>query len=360
MKKLKNVLLLVLPLVLSSCGDSVSKEENTNDTDIKENVDVVDENNTENNNQENTENNIDDTNEEINISYETKEAGIVNNAVADYRIESEYLTIYTVETSKLPHVDIIDFLSDLDGFFDFKNVRNSYDKEKEELSLYYRNTYNILFDVKNDVIKADSCFTFLQYCYEAASTDYSEHILEYTDYYVKKSTFNMDLKEYGFDIIYIDNKCLVPLFLANLLFCSFAYYNVLYNNDLVFLEYGEPSEIFGYDDCDDKGKSQDLEYRKEVVNSLYLIFDYYYGLNGYKKFDNGIKEEISKLNNGKVLENLLFSDGYRNLLSYIDIIYTFLDELHSRIDVPSFYWNKANEVSINRGSFGKSYYEIGS
>ena len=132
MKKLKNVLLLVLPLVLSSCGDSVSKEENINDTDIKENVDVVDENN--------TENNIDDTNEEISISYETKEAGIVNNAVADYRIESEYLTIYTVETSKLPHVDIIDFLSDLDGFFDFKKVRNSYDKEKEELSLYYRNT----------------------------------------------------------------------------------------------------------------------------------------------------------------------------------------------------------------------------
>ena len=350
MKRFRKVLVLLMSMTLCQCKDTVDTEESDKNTEEKQGTsEVIDNPPSGSEEQE-----VHEGPEEEKIK--SKSVEVLNYADTDYKFVRNHVLVYTVPNSELPYIDVANFIQSFEGYFD-NEFECSYQKEAESMILNHNNSSRIEFDAKNDVIKAESYNTFYEYCTPPGGSDYSEYVFQNDEYYKKESTFEMKVGEYDFDIIYGDNLCLIPFFLANLLFCSFAYLNIFYNNELCFVTFGEPYQVIGYDDCNDRGNFQSAKFREENINSLCLIFDYYYGLKDYKGFSDGIKKHIEEANDGKLMEDLLSSNPEVNLNAYNYFIYNYLDELHTRIDVPSFYRDPKNgQISPDYGSFYTDYY----
>ena len=360
MKRIKEVLILLISLGLCSCETPTSNEEPINDTvTIEEPNKEEDKQEQEEGSEEKQEDKQEDKqeeNEEPIITYTSREAEIYNATNGNYHFSNPTLTIYKVSNSEIPHVDLLDFVHDLDGYFDYENISYSYNEETKAIRLLYKGSHDITFDTKNDLIEIDSWYIFLEYATEGEAFDYREYLSENLDYCVNDSLLVYDLGKYGFNIIYQDGKCFIPLFIVNLLFCSFNCLNLFYNNDICYATFSETTEIDGYFSCDDNGTNQTTKFREETMNSLYFLFDYYYGLNKYKGFNNGIKEHISSLDNGSILNKFLSQNPRDNLEALNYFVYQDLDELHTRVDIPSFYFDDSNPLTAGIGEFYTNYY----
>ena len=358
MKDLRKALVVLLSLALCECKSNTNVEEPLDNQETTQEV----------NNEENKEEPKEGSEEKPEEKQEEKEdpnkvkiidvndAEVFNQTGADYKFKYSALSIYTVSNSELPHVDLAGFIKDLDGYFDSTNITNTYDKEAGEFHLFYKGDLEIIFDINNDLIKCDDCYMFYGYTMAPQGSDYSEFVMGRQDYFVKDSTFLMDVGAYDFDILYIENKCLMPLFLANLLFCSFNYFNIFYNNETCFATSGETTNIYRYFDCEDYNTNETRKFREETMNSLYLIFDYYYGLKEYKGMNGGFKNYIDSLEDGALLEKFLSEKPAENLDALAKFIYTYLDELHTRIDIQSFYVTTRYSNLVQYGDFYTNYY----
>lgn len=286
-------------------------------------------------------------------TFSSFEVPVINKAADEYNIKGKQLTIWNVNKSDVPYVDLIDFLNAFNGFFDVDNITYDTDYKSGLINLYYRDSNEITFDWKNNTISTNDYHTFGKYSFSTGGTNYDEHLYYKNDYYYRTGSFEINLGDYYFDIFYYKNKCILPLFFANILFCSTSLFNVFYNGDKCFATYGETTNLDEYYDCSSNNKTQSKEMRLAAVNSLLFTFNNFYGLKEYKGFSKGFKNYISD-----ETYDLLWSTGsLDNYAGYKRIIYKFLDELHTRIDMPSYYCDptKAYVSTDDQSEFRSNY-----
>ena len=287
-------------------------------------------------------------------TFESKVIPLVNLASDDYDIKGEELKIWFVDGSDVPYVDIRNFFNAFDGFFDTENISYDFLLTKGFVRLRYQNTFPVTIDWGGDAIYSGSYDDFPWYSYQGASTNYSEHLYATNDYYDRDAHFFLDAYEYDFDILYKDKKCIVPLFLMNTLFCSTSGMNVFYNGEKCFATAGETRSLDEYYECESNKKTQSDDMRNAAVNSLCLVMDTFYGLQEDKGFNSdGFWKHIEK----DTLDYLLSKGSLDNYAGYKKLIYGYLDELHTRIDLPSYYCD-ISKAGITAIDLGERYTEF--
>lgn len=286
-------------------------------------------------------------------TFSSFEVPVINKAKDEYSIKGKQLTIWNINKSDVPYVDLIDFLNTFNGFFDVDNITYDTDYKSGLINLYYLGSNKITFDWKNNTISAKDYHTFGKYSFSTGGTNYEEHLYYKNDYYYQTGSFEINVGDYYFDIFYYKNKCILPLFFANTLFCSTSLFNVFYNGGKCFATYGETTNLDEYYDCSNNNKTQSEEMRLAAVNSLLFTFNNFYGLKDHKGFSKGFKNYISD-----ETYDLLWSTGsLNNYAGYKNIVYKFLDELHTRIDMPSYYCDstKAYVSTDDQSEFRSNY-----
>ena len=280
---------------------------------------------------------------------------LVNLASDDYDIKGEELNIWFVDGSDVPYVDIRNFFNAFDGFFDTENISYNFVLTQGYVELRYQKTFTVIMDWHENQIYSGSYDDFPWYSYQGASTNYSEHLYATNDYYDRDAVFFLDAAEYDFDILYKDKTCILPLFLMNTLFCSTSGFNVFYNGEKCFATAGETRSLDEYYECESNKKTQSDDMRNAAVNSLCLVMDTFYGLSEDKGFKNdGFRKHIEK----DTLDYLLSKGSLDNYSGYKKLIYGYLDELHTRIDLPSYYCDisKAERTAEDMGERYTEFY----
>ena len=330
----KSILCLLIMLSLSSCGTLTSST-----------TTIIPEDNN-------------------NAQVMTKEIPFTNLS-SDFNINGKEINTYYINNEDVPYIDVIEYIRSLDGFINcdeslrYKNYPN---KNMLVLAYYYNNKQSctVQFQWDTNCIVVDD-FSFFSYITEKnQKTNYSSFI-KYTNYesWSKKEVV-FDIGAHYFDILYWNEKCLIPFTIANMLFCSHNQFNTYYTEDNYYGYYGEISK---YSDeyqiiykQDTNGKEQSKAMRKATVNSFLFAMDYFYGLKEDKDielFNNFVSDEDF---------DLLFSnkaEDNHNALKHI--IYGQLDELHTRIDGRSIYSSEHDEdlLSISEyGTFWSEYFSL--
>ena len=279
---------------------------------------------------------------------------IINVNKDDFNITGTNLTIWYIEESDVPYVAVDGFFTSLDGFFDSKNIAYEKNEPSCSYSVSYKNESTVNFDWDSDVIWSNSLYSFNSYSNDSSGTNYGEHLYSGTEYSYGNDAVRFNIGKYYFDILFYKGTCIVPLFIMNLLFCSTQQFNVFYNYDNCYCVYGETTEIEDYYESQVNRKVQSSQMRTAAVNSLLFVFDYFYGLKEHKEYKKAFKYYINS-----DVDDLLWSKGAAdNYEGYKKIIYGMLDELHTRIDLPSYYCDpiKAKENPDDYGYFYKDFY----
>lgn len=293
--------------------------------------------------------------EDKNITYSNVE---FSNLSDEFTCNSTSMKLYFHNDGALPYVDVLSFVATLDGVIDVPIFRYRFDINTSTLNLmrYYSNqTYSLVkFDWKiNAIYGNNSCFDGI--LKSTSQTNYSSYLKSVDYYHYGEDKIALYLGYYFLDILYSNGKCFVPLVVANLLFCSQNGYNVFYNGDKLYGYFGELStNDTNYDLIRNSSKNgQTIPFDLSAYNekSLELIFDYFYGLKSYKKYNHFFDYMSS--------ENRINYQSRDPVVSYKglnDIVYNQLDELHTRVNIPSMYAPKNINVDINHGERRESYY----
>ena len=280
-------------------------------------------------------------------TFDSKEVPIVNLASDDYDIKGNSLKIWFIDGVDVPYVEIKDFFKSFEGFFDAQNITYKMEKAAGEMTIYYQKTFPVTFEWRWNRITSGSYDDFPWYSYSGASTNYSEHLSAKNDYYERDATFRIDVDDYGFDLLYKAGACIAPLFVMNTLFCSTSGFNIFYNGEKCYATAGETRNLNEYYNCESNKERQSGDIRVAAVDSLCFLMDTFYGLKEDKGFGDGFRNHIDK----DSLQYLLSRDALDNFQGYKKLIYGLLDDLHTRIDLPSYYCDitKAERTSEDMG-----------
>ena len=287
------------------------------------------------------------------------------NLTSEYEIESDALTLYFLDSGSVPYVSVMGFIRGLDGFFDCgENLRYQFYPQSNFLGLYRYYNGNqqsyVQFQWDNNRVWVSDMSFFRSITKSTADTNFKSYH-KTVDYYSSgKKSVAFRPGSYYFDICYFEKKCLVPLTIMNLLFCSPNQYNIFYNGETLYGYYGEIdryvsdySKIFT---SSLNGQNCPNDVRKASVNGLLFTLDYFYGLKNYKgidSFKNYIGEES--------LNKLWSNDPTINREAYTNILCTKLDDLHTRIDSSSMYLDQSVDTSLTwdqLGDFKKNFYTV--
>ena len=295
----------------------------------------------------------------------TKEIPFTNLS-SDFNINGKEINTYYINNEDVPYIDVIEYIRSLDGFINcdeslrYKNYPN---KNMLVLAYYYNNkqSCSVQFQWDTNCIVVDD-FNFFSYITEKNQKTNYDSFIKYTNYesWSKKEVV-FDIGAYYFDILYWNEKCLIPFTIANMLFCSHNQFNTYYTEENYYGYYGEISK---YSDeyqiiykQDTNGKEQSKAMRKATVNSFLFAMNYFYGLKKDKDielFNNFVSDEDF---------DLLFSNKAEdNHKALKHIIYGQLDELHTRIDGRSIYSSEHDEdlLSLSEyGTFWSEYFSLG-
>lgn len=273
------------------------------------------------------------------------------NFSPDYAVADTEIQTYYVDGDDVPFVDLLHFLQALTGYFDCGDrIRYQYKPELNTFSLFvYDTNENYLSKLETrwdtDTISVSDFNFFSHVLRENQSTDYGVFIKTTNVSSEQKHPVTFNIGGYYFDILYYDEKCLVPFVIVNLLFCSTQQYNVYYNGDAYYGYYGEMSvsteayrQIY---QSSLNGKRQSKATRIAAVNSLLFAMDYFYGLKKYKKIER-FKDYISQ-----DIWDLIWSDNADdNIQGYQNLIYQKLDEMHTRIDTFPIYADFCDDPNL--------------
>ena len=284
-----------------------------------------------------------------------RDLSIVNLAKDDYQINEGKLYLdYFNEYEDVPYVRLWEFLYAFRGYFDYSNFSYETNREDDVFTLYYKKSHPIVFNSTDNTIKAASYNEFLWCSVPSSSTNYHEHLERTNDFYYREATFEIDLDDYGFEIVDGYQMVYLPLFVLNTLFCAMGGLNVFYNGDKVYAAVGEVRNIPGYYNCVDNNKTQTESMRKAAANSLFFTFDILYGLKEEKGYEH-FRDYLDK----DTLNKLYSTDSSENYAAYKDIVYKQLDELHTRLNLPSYYcdFNTSRVTSYDYGDFYSEFYD---
>ena len=266
------------------------------------------------------------------------------NYSQDYEMPSEYINTYFVDDSEIRYVDATNFFNALKGFYMTSYFRVSSTYFSKNLSIFcYVNTgekifkTSVTFDRTNDKITVSDRY-FFNLINMSVQTDYSRLISEKEATTTNEDALVFNLSDFGFNMYYINGKCLVPFSIMNTIFCSNDYYNIYYDGEKYF---GVTYDISSYTKenqiqlktCSLNNKAQTQELREETYNHLKFVLNYYYGLKDYKNI-NSIELELEPYKEG-----ILSLDPEVNKQTYYSYFVNHLDELHTRMGAYSFYYD---------------------
>lgn len=287
-----------------------------------------------------------------------------NELSGGYDIDDTNIKTYFPNGSSIPYIDVSDTISSLDGLFDSGSISVTLNTLVNTFTVtkYYQGYpyYKMYINYANDTIKMND-FDMINSLLKSISTTSYNSYLTLKDYqFDETSGITFSLKDYGFDILYYQKKCLMPLFIFNTIFLSPNMYNLFYNGEEYYGYYGEISTSDEYYELIYKSNlnnmTQTVEEREHAYNSLCFVFDYYYGLKEDKKITK-TSDYISK-DNQALLKSTNANDNNIGLKQFIlhDI-----DELHSRVDTLSMYSEYDNTFPYYLDECGdrwKSYYSL--
>ncbi len=304
--------------------------------------------------------------EDKNIKVDRKKTLLFNLSNV-YNIDENFVDLYFINNGNVPYVSVVDAFYKFGGFFDTSNFsisKNLFSSEIKFLPLS-DNFYSTPFYIdtnKNTLSFRD--YYFYNFVKPNNITNYSRHLkvvsssLENRS--LKKTTINFN--EYGIDIYKKDGKILMPLVVFNTLFFSQNYFNLYYNGEaLIATDY---ALIDGMNNLETirKSKWNDTKAPKDIREMTYkhinFIMDNFYGLRVKNKYRN-----FSKWINDSRKKDLLSDNQYFFNRNYAEFFHRNLDELHTRVSMPSFF-NKANDTIVkidayknNMGLFRERYIE---
>lgn len=280
------------------------------------------------------------------------------NLSTDYAVADTEIQTYYVDGNDVPYVSLLQFIQALNGYFNCGDLlKYKYDPNQNTFSLFaylQSGDFHSRLDVKwdTDTISVSDFNFFYHVLKENQSTDYGAFTKTTHISSEQKHPVTFNIGGYYFDILYYDEKCLVPFVIVNLLFCSTQQYNVYYNGDAYYGYYGEMSvsakayrQIY---QSSLNGKRQSKAMRIAAVNSLLFAMDYFYGLKEYKEIER-FKDYISQ-----DIWNLVWSDNADdNIQGYQNLIYQKLDEIHTRIDTFPIYADFCDDPDLTGPEIGE-------
>lgn len=323
--------ILVFPF-LASCGETFNYEKKINDDDLLIN----------------------------------KRSYAFTNLTDEYEINTDNMDLYFIGDSDVAYVSASEFINDLDGLFDLEKLTTNKDDKSIAFKYTYDkdNIYSMSVNWYENFISFNSNDFTSVICKETGNTDYSSHFEMESGNLINDKPVKFNLDKYHFDIFNYQDNCLVPLCIYNALICATNYYNVMFNGDKIFGYYGE----IDYDEPEYKAiyssslnnKKQSSYMREATYNSLCFMIDYFYGI----KDDRNIKtaDSFISLINKNYISSQYASDNVRG---YLNLLYSQMDDLHTRLDSGSYYSERGYVPSISYNLLGKhsakyydSYYDL--
>ena len=289
-----------------------------------------------------------------------------NNLSNDFYIYKRYMRLYFPDQCNLPYVDVKSFVKDLNGLFLSDYISFNKDVTNHELSLSLPIAMimmpTVTFNWENDTIYGDQNF-FKYIASQSQTTDYEAHFQNDAS----KSSVSealpvlYKLRDYNFDIKYENGKVLIPLVIANMIFCSHNYYNIIFNGEQLYGVFNEVSDQaiinqITTSKLNNTAIPEDIA--KATLNSFNFAVDYYYGLKEVKDFSYA-KDFFTSEN-----QALLSSTSYKDHLDGINnIIFKEVNDLHSRVDFYSCYAPIGNSSKTlmpvsQRGNRWTEFYQV--
>lgn len=290
-----------------------------------------------------------------NLELSYKQLPLINHSV-EYDLENDYIATYFYQDGNVPLIDINNFVASLNGFIDVEKIRYIIDESNNYLiQRWFSDNYTyqlyIYWDSNTIFVNDIGYFNITE---NIKGTDYSAHNkwVGSTASNEKSVTFNVG--NYYFDILYYNQKVLVPLPILNVLFCSTNQTNLLYNGEEYHFYYGVPSSELSLSMRESRLNNSECpdDVRQASINGLIFTMNYFYGLNEYKDIDFDFKNYMSE----QQLSDLWSNDYGVYNAAYMQIIQQGLDELHTNLLYPSVYNNLEDICDIyNNENIGKNW-----
>lgn len=284
----------------------------------------------------------------------------------EYTIKESDLSVYRIKNQEeMAFVDLDEFLKALDGFIDPTKFTSRVDEENHQKIYEVKDpktnevTAQMVIDWEKNTIFVNGTAFFWSILKPQELTDGNQFLkLDYEAKYENENGITFDLSKYDMDIIYKDNKILIPFLIFNTLFMSQNYNNIYFNGDTftnVFGGIDSYSSATFPPEARQRIKNQATVAKKpqtikdRVVNFNHLLFamDYFYGLKDYKKITS-FKDYIGNEDKKKILSTNPeeFHEGY------INVFHKKLNELHTRLDSFSYY-DLPSEESLRESKLKK-------
>lgn len=280
----------------------------------------------------------------------------INKSVEYNKLEDSEVDLYYFKDDLNPYIDIETFFNMLDGLFYSDELEFITNITDQTLNINYdvsfddetNESYEVLINFDLDYLEVEDS-SFFDYYIQSTSVDYSEGLISLDPIINKGNKVIYDFKEYNMDLIIKDNKYLMPLYLANLMFNQSNYFDAYYNGDVIYgidtSSYMDPSNEKDLKSIL-KSSYNNKQLHQSVIDASYNYMEftihYFYGLKQERNIINS-KEFLNKYKDGLDQSNL-----YRRIN---DIIFD-LDDLHSSHLTRGFYANKALNTGYQAGKYG--------
>lgn len=265
-----------------------------------------------------------------------------------YPLTAKTMTLYFKDGGELPYVDVRNFLNSLEGLYQTRYF-GFQTPTPRRLTVSWRdssNTYSLTVDDQKDAIEVSS-LTFFDLLHSTSGTDYSFDLksVGYSESGGEGTVFS--LGSYGIDIYRKKDLVLLPLCVANTIFCSSHYLNLYYNGSAVYSSYfnfamDEECQKEAFLSNQNWGKAIPEDVAKMNKANFLFILDRYYGL----------WSSLPATPEFSSAQELLSSTNEADVFSAMDsILMDQIDEMHTSFDSLSFYAPTSPGRSL---TFGKN------
>ncbi|ENY68866.1 Hypothetical protein, predicted lipoprotein, putative peptidase S41 [Metamycoplasma auris 15026] len=270
-------------------------------------------------------------------------------------------------------VDVDEFLSTLEGIVDNSKFTTKIDLDKKEKSYILKQDstategienqeqaeYKLVINWEKNTISVPDTGFFYSIIKPGQLIDGSQFLKIRTEQqYDAKQEIVFDLGKYKMDILFKDEKVLIPFSVFNTLFITQNYNNIYFNGKTFtnleagidsYSSFGTPKEAKERIQKEATIAKKKPTKRQREINFHHLAFvmDYFYGLKRYKKFDS-----FEKYIGEDYKKKLLSTNPEEFHQAYIDVFHKKLNELHTRIDALSYY-NGYSEESLRNSTLAK-------
>ena len=278
-------------------------------------------------------NSVNDNDKELNV----KEVDFTNLS-NDYTVEDKKINLYFYKDGNVPLIDIRDYYNALSGFYDMSSRDVSINKLFNRLYISSKkySQQRVIFDWKYNTITFKNTLSVYS-TVSSSSTDFSS----YYDMKLISGISSLDIEyyldNYNIDILYKDEKVLIPMSVLNLI--GGNYYNVIYNTKKLYgYYYGDDmTDVY---DSSLVNSTTPADIASESKNELLFLLNEKYGLKEYSNVSN-YNTRIS----AKDMLALNSNNTEDRLETYINIVNKLLDDPHSRMMSSSIYSANRDKLS---------------